>query len=57
MFLIFKIEPYLHRILFSFRDKILELSHSLWFPWERTPIDDYAKDGGEECFTEMHCVL
>ena len=20
-------------------------------------IDDYAKDGGEELFTEMHCVL
>ena len=20
-------------------------------------IDDYAKDGGEELFTKMHCVL
>ena len=20
------------------------------------PIDDYAKDGGEELFTNMHCV-
>ena len=20
-------------------------------------IDDYAKDGGKELFTEMHCVL
>ena len=23
----------------------------------RKPIDDYAKDGGEELFTKMHCVL
>ena len=22
-----------------------------------TSIDDYAKDGGEELFTKMHCVL
>ena len=22
-----------------------------------SPIDDYAKDGGEELFTKMHCVL
>ena len=21
------------------------------------PIDDYAKDGGKELFTKMHCVL
>ena len=24
--------------------------------WESTK-DDYAKDGGEELFTKMHCVL
>ena len=27
-------------------------------PWgDRTPIEDCAKDGGEEFFTKMHCVL
>ena len=28
-------------------------------PWPAVPwsvIDDHAKDGGEELFTEMHCV-
>ena len=25
--------------------------------WEELVIDDYAKDGGEEPFTKMHCVL
>ena len=27
----------------------------LWTSWARA-IDDYAKDGGEELFTKMHCV-
>ena len=26
-------------------------------PRDRKQIDDYAKDGGEELFTKMHCVL
>ena len=24
---------------------------------QKFSIDDYAKDGGEELFTKMHCVL
>ena len=26
-------------------------------PGRILPIDDYAKDGGKELFTKMHCVL
>ena len=26
-------------------------------PWRNITIDDCAKDGGEELFTEMRCVL
>ena len=28
-----------------------------YFYGKEWPIDDYAKDGGEELFTKMHCVL
>ena len=53
---IFKKESNRHWILFSLHKEIIEHSHSLWFPRKGIPIDDYAKDGGEELFTKMHCV-
>ena len=28
-----------------------------WVRCEHAAIDDYAKDGGKELFTKMHCVL
>ena len=34
--------------LFYHKDKFLGLNFT---------IDDYAKDGGDELFTKMHCIL
>ena len=28
-----------------------------FFPHDKVPIDDCAKDGGEQFFTEKHCVI
>ena len=41
---------------FHFEDRELKNS-TLEIGFPSCAIDDFAKDGGEEFFTEMHCVL
>ena len=44
-----------HSFLYMFERGFLQKIS--YFEGKEWPIDDYAKDGGEELFTEMHCVL